>query len=358
MSNNLAIIFSFVLFTIIPAYAASPEQPNSVPAPPNSETIIDVKSTPDTDQNETPLPQNPQTLINDANKGYPSAQFKLGEMYSKGNGAPQDNNEAVKWFTKAAEKGHTEAQFKLGEMYSKGNGVPKDDNKASKWFTKAAERGNATAQRNLALMYYDGKGVIEDYVEAYKWALLAGMNGEDVTKIKQDLTTKMTPEQIAEAQKLAKDFAAKKQNANNNSTTQPNLPTDANKDASRVERLSKNIQEMKNTIELNKKRIGTLPSVFCTEHNWPRADELDKALQTATKKYQLLADQEKNYKNIINLAERYHDLGVNVMDMKKKLIEYQGQKEEVESVEQCLRDRIQHINNKRVSETKGGGGRR
>ncbi|MGA2094196.1 MAG: tetratricopeptide repeat protein [Sedimentisphaerales bacterium] len=259
MSNNLAVIFSFALFTIIPAYATSPEQPNSVPACPNEETIINVKSTPDTNQNETPLPQNLPTLINDANKGYPSAQFKLGEMYSNGNGVPQDNNEAFKWFTKAAEKGHTEAQFnlgemyskgndvpqdnnvafkwftkaaekghtesqfRLGEMYSKGNGVPQDYNKAFKWFTKAAEQGDETAQRNLALIYYDGKGVIENYVEAYKWALLAGMNGEDVTKIKQDLTAKMTPDQIAEAQKLAKDFVAKKENTKNNRTTKPNL---------------------------------------------------------------------------------------------------------------------------------------
>jgi hypothetical protein len=35
------------------------------------------------------------------------------------------------------------------------------------------------------------------------------------------------------------------------------------------------------------------------------------------------------------------------MDMKKKLIECQGQKEEVESVEQCLRDRIQHNKEKK-----------
>ena len=309
MFNNLAIIFSFVLFTIIPAYAASPEQPSSVPAPPKSETIINVKSLTDTDQNETPLHQNLQTLINDANKGYPSAQFKLGEMYSKGSGVPQDYNKA----------------FKLQ--------------------TGAAEQGNATAQRNLALMYYDGKGVIEDYVEAYKWALLAGMNGEDVTKIKQDLTAKMTPDQIAEAQKLAKDFVAKKENAKNNSTTKPNLLPDENKDELRVERLSKKNQEMNDVIELDKKRIKNLPSICCSEncppHGPHRSQELTENLDTATKKWTLLAEQERNYKQIVHLAEKNHDLGIDVMDMKKKLIECQGREEELKSVEDCLREKMQ-----------------
>ena len=49
---------------------------------------------------------------------------------------------------------------------------------------------------------------IEDYVEAYKWILLAGMNGEDVVDNKKWLTERMTPSQIAEAQRLAKKFGS------------------------------------------------------------------------------------------------------------------------------------------------------
>ncbi len=371
MFNKHTVVIVLVLLAITSSYAASPEQPNSMPQDPNSL----------------------RSIIDDANKGYPSAQFKLGEMYSKGNGVQQDCNEAFKWFAKAAEQGHTEAQFKVGEMYSKGNGVPQDCNEACKrfikiavkghpaaqcrlgemysdgngapqdyneackWFLKAADKGNAAAQAHLALIYYEGKGVIEDYVEAYKWALLAGMNGEDVSKLKQDLTARMNPVQIAEAQVLAKEFVAKKENANNNSTTTPNLPADENKNALRVERLSKKIQEMNDTIELDNKRIKTLPLICCpfTKYCPPpglrRDEELDKALQTATKKWTLLAEQERNYKNIINLAEKNHDLGVNVMDMKKKLIECQGREEEVKSVEDCLREKIQHIKEKTRRDT-------
>ena len=58
-------------------------------------------------------------------------------------------------------------------------------------------------------VYAKGKGVIEDYVEAYKWTLLAGMDGHVVADFqKESLKENMTAEQIAEAQKLAKAYAA------------------------------------------------------------------------------------------------------------------------------------------------------
>ncbi len=51
-----------------------------------------------------------------------------------------------------AEHGHTDAQYNLGERYYDGDGVPQDDKTAVKWFTLAAEQGNADAQNNLGLM--------------------------------------------------------------------------------------------------------------------------------------------------------------------------------------------------------------
>ena len=40
-------------------------------------------------------------------------------MYAKGQGAPQNYTEAVKWFRKAAVQGYAGAQFNLGVMYQK-----------------------------------------------------------------------------------------------------------------------------------------------------------------------------------------------------------------------------------------------
>ncbi len=41
-----------------------------------------------------------------ANQGDPEAQISLGFMYAEGQGVPQDDAEAVRWYRKAAEQGH------------------------------------------------------------------------------------------------------------------------------------------------------------------------------------------------------------------------------------------------------------
>ena len=40
-------------------------------------------------------------------------------LYAEGRGAPQDYQEALKWYSKAAEKGYVPAQVHLGTMTSK-----------------------------------------------------------------------------------------------------------------------------------------------------------------------------------------------------------------------------------------------
>jgi hypothetical protein len=154
--------------------------------------------------------------IKTAEIGLPWAQTDLGVRYYKGEGVIEDYNEAAKWVRKAAEQNWPDAQFKLGIMYYKGEGVPQDYKESVKWYKKAAEQGLSKAQFILGNIYYEGKGVIEDYIEAYKWTLLAGMNGEDVANAKKIIAAKMTPSQIAEAQKLAKEFVAKKENDKDN----------------------------------------------------------------------------------------------------------------------------------------------
>jgi uncharacterized protein len=59
----------------------------------------------------------------------------------------------------------------------------------------------------LGVCFYTGTGVAKDYVEAYKWRLLAARQGfEDAKRAMAMLENKMTPEQIAEGQKLARNF--------------------------------------------------------------------------------------------------------------------------------------------------------
>jgi len=154
-----------------------------------------------------------------AEQGIAKTQYNLGVMYQKGEGVPQDYTEAMKWYQKAAEQGHAEAQYNLGVMYNKGEGVPQDHTKAAKWFRKAAEQGHADAQYFLGAMYGTGQGVPQDSVLAYMWLNLAAarfsasegekrgmviLNGEIIA-------SKMTPEQIDEAQRLAREWKPKKE---------------------------------------------------------------------------------------------------------------------------------------------------
>ncbi len=103
--------------------------------------------------------------------------------------------------------GVCDAQCILGDMYDLGEGVPQDDVEAVKWYRKAAEQGHAEAQHNLGIMYDLGKGVPEDKVLAYMWRNISAASGhEKAKKSKEIVSRKMTQEQIAEAQKLSREW--------------------------------------------------------------------------------------------------------------------------------------------------------
>ena len=110
-----------------------------------------------------------QEFLELARSGYAIAQFNLGVLYDTGEGVPEDNAEAVKWYRLAAEQGLAEAQNNLGHMYAKGEGVPRDARKAVQQYRLAAEQGLADAQNNLGFMYAIGEGVTRDGTEAVKW---------------------------------------------------------------------------------------------------------------------------------------------------------------------------------------------
>jgi TPR repeat protein len=99
-------------------------------------------------------------------------------------------------------------------MYYNGEGVPQDYEEAIKWYRKAADQGDASAQFNLGVSYEYGKGVPQDYVQAHKWANLAAARflasqtefRANAVKLRDFIAEKMTPAQIAEAQKQAREW--------------------------------------------------------------------------------------------------------------------------------------------------------
>ena len=84
-------------------------------------------------------------------------------------GVPQSDENAVKWFTKAAEKGLASAQYNLGRCYENGDGISKSYEKAVEWYSKAANQGDARAQFGLGECYYNGWGVSKSYEKAVEW---------------------------------------------------------------------------------------------------------------------------------------------------------------------------------------------
>ena len=81
-------------------------------------------------------------------------------------------------------------------MYDNGEGVPENDAEAGRWYRAAAEQGYASAQFNLGLMYANGEGIPENDVLAYAWINLAGAQGvERAQEVKDLLSRRMTSEQ-------------------------------------------------------------------------------------------------------------------------------------------------------------------
>jgi TPR repeat protein len=148
-----------------------------------------------------------------AEQGFAEAEYDLGYMYLKGHGVPPNYAEAMKWYRLAADQGLAAAQHGLGVFYADGKGVPQDYAEAVKWYRLAADQGFVIAQYSLGSLYADGRGVPQDYVQAHMWFYLAAAQGtfEGAVAARDNIVSKMTPAQIAEAQKLAREWKPKAQ---------------------------------------------------------------------------------------------------------------------------------------------------
>lgn len=118
-------------------------------------------------------------------------------------------------FEKGAQQGFADAQHQLAFLFSSITsssvsltaifGTTPDDHKAIHWLTQSAEQGYCPAYSWLGVHYQTGKGVPRDYVFAYKWLNLATAQGADPALL-DNLEKKMSPEQIAEGQRLSRDW--------------------------------------------------------------------------------------------------------------------------------------------------------
>jgi hypothetical protein len=117
-----------------------------------------------------------------ADSDTPEGQMLIGLRHFHGMGIPVDEKAGVEWLRKAAEQGFMEAEYQLGTCYAKGIGVDEaDEEEANKWFAKAAEQIQKAADDG------DVKAMVTDNVENYYQLAVRG-NADHVRELTQNAT--------------------------------------------------------------------------------------------------------------------------------------------------------------------------
>jgi hypothetical protein len=150
-----------------------------------------------------------------ANQGDLEAAKQLGRAYELGTGVDRDLERSRFWYSKAvglkgliarAQRGEADAQYTLGRMYVVGEAVEKNPSEAMRWFERAAINGDTEAQYALGTLFEFGDEVEQDNVEAIKWYTIAEENSYSGQLRKSYLVKKMTAEEIAEGERLVREW--------------------------------------------------------------------------------------------------------------------------------------------------------
>jgi TPR repeat protein len=145
-----------------------------------------------------------------ANKGDARAQLLLGNLYKDGGLFEQDYKEAAHWYKLAAKQGNSGAMLFLASLLVQGKGVTQNYTEAVRLLKLTAAQGLGDAQWFLGGMYQRGQGVAKDNVRAHMWFNLSAAQGDkDASRLRDNVAKEMTPQQIAQAQKLAKECQAR-----------------------------------------------------------------------------------------------------------------------------------------------------
>ncbi|KAF9117922.1 hypothetical protein BGX30_004973 [Mortierella sp. GBA39] len=144
-----------------------------------------------------------------------SALVTLGNMYSNGEGVPQNYQSAsyptaLEWYIKAASQGNLHVQGAIGLMYNNCEGDLQDFGQAVQRYLKAAKQGHPGAPYGIGLLYSNGEGVPQDFAKAMEWYRMAADQGDTyarckigIIKIKNQGVTKSCSEARKYFQKAA-----------------------------------------------------------------------------------------------------------------------------------------------------------
>lgn len=140
-----------------------------------------------------------QWVITGAEKGCIEAQYALGQMYANGLETPKNEDQAVRWYIRAANEGHWDipdilkklalsgnifaqnwirieaekedqgAQYILGRMYEYGIGVNHNEDKAAEWYIKATKEerlwlDESNPRKNLTNLAFKGNNLAQNWI--------------------------------------------------------------------------------------------------------------------------------------------------------------------------------------------------
>jgi TPR repeat protein len=143
------------------------------------------------------------------------ANIGLGNLYREGKVVPQNFPKALALFQIVADSGNPIAFYNIGLMYETGAGVEVNLVEAVRWYQKAADGGVVPAQARLGMLYMTGQNVSKDRVQALKWFSLSAAKVSapyyepDSAMWRDWLQARMTPDEIAEAKRLAAEWKPK-----------------------------------------------------------------------------------------------------------------------------------------------------
>jgi localization factor PodJL len=206
---------------------------------------------------DIPSDAGPIPLVEAAAGGDSKALFEIGARYAEGRGTKADLGEAAKWYEKSAELGFAPAQYRIGNLFEKGNGVERDIAKAkpginsppiratpapcttsrscSPWGpterrtttprpagTQAADLGVKDSQFNLGILAAKGVGMPQNLEESYKWfALVAKEGDKDATAKRDEIAKSLRPEQLERARASVELWKPKPLNSEANNADIP-----------------------------------------------------------------------------------------------------------------------------------------
>ncbi len=112
-----------------------------------------------------------------------AAKNRIGILYERAFGVPQDYAEALKWFQQAAALGNGFAQGNIGDYYFYGIGRARSFSEALRWYRLAAEKNVPLGVNQVGWIYLHGLGVAQDAAEARRWYLKGVMLGSATSEV-------------------------------------------------------------------------------------------------------------------------------------------------------------------------------